>query len=78
MHQWLLNHRYLGKYIAHYQSGKGIPAKAKVYSIVTLWVTLSISIIFVINSNLVRLLLFHIGLGVTIYLLSLKSSDGSN
>lgn len=72
-YQWLINHPYLGNYVRNYYSGKGIPRKAKITAITMVWLTLGLSIHFVIKVLAVRILLACIGAGVTVYLLSLPT-----
>lgn len=42
-YQWLVSHPKLGRYIVYYLEGKGLPVKAKVYTLITMWFTLSLS-----------------------------------
>ncbi|MBS3906707.1 MAG: YbaN family protein [Syntrophaceae bacterium] len=72
-YNWLLNHRWFGKYIRPYREGKGIPLKGKALSISLIWLTTLFSVIFVVHSLIVRVILIVIAMGVTIYLLSLPT-----
>lgn len=72
-HQLLLNHHRLGPMIQGYLHGQGIPLRAKITAIGLIWFTISISM-FVVPLPWVRLLLAVIGLGVTLYLVSLPVS----
>jgi len=72
-YNWLLNHRWFGKYIRTYQEGEGIPVKAKALSISLIWLTIFLSVIFVVHPFIVRIVLVMIAVGVTIYLLSLPT-----
>lgn len=47
-HQWLITHKYFGRYLAYYLDGKGIPRKAKVGIIVLLWVTMTPSALLIV------------------------------
>lgn len=40
LHLWLMEHRVLGSYIRSYHQGQGMPLRAKISSIVLLWITL--------------------------------------
>ena len=71
---WLLSHPTLKKYVLGYLDGKGIPAKAKKYTLFTLWVTLSFTI-FITPFWSVRILLAVIGLSVSIYILRLPEPE---
>jgi len=72
-YHWLLNHRWLAKYIQPYREGKGIPLKAKVTAICLIWATILSSALFVIHPLIVKIALILIAGGVTVYLLSLPT-----
>lgn len=73
-YNWLLQHHVFGAFIKSYRHDKSIPLKAKIIAIALLWVTMSISIFFVVNHLAwLQLLLAAIALAVTIFLLSLKT-----
>lgn len=79
-YRWLVEHPKLGKYVLYYLNGKGIPLKAKVYALVTMWFTISVSAFILLDSQIVRIILPSIGLLVSIYImrqptLELKSSS---
>ncbi|BCR03220.1 hypothetical protein DESUT3_02890 [Desulfuromonas versatilis] len=74
-HRWLLEHRRLGPIIGGYLDGSGIPLKAKIYAIVLIWLTLTPSALLLIPLVWVRVLLFAIALGVTLYLLRLPTRE---
>ena len=72
MTQWMLNNKYFGKYIRNYRAGKGIPLKTKLIAITTLWITISISSIIILNLW-VALFLFTVATAVTIHLARLPT-----
>ena len=72
MTHWMLNNKYFGKYIRNYRAGKGIPLKTKLIAITTLWITISISSIIILNLW-VALFLFIIAAAVTIHLARLPT-----
>lgn len=72
-YNWLINHRFLGIYIKSYLEGKGIPLKTKIFAISSLWITISISIMFFIGPVLIKLLLLIIATVVTIHIISIKT-----
>jgi uncharacterized membrane protein YbaN (DUF454 family) len=49
MHRWLLNNKWFGEYIRNYTEGKGLTRKTKVTALTVLWVTIGISIIFMLE-----------------------------
>ena len=70
---WLTGNRWFGVYIRHYQSGKGIPLKVKLFSIGLLWITIGISIAFITHLLAVRLILAAVALGVTVHIICIVS-----
>ncbi|HEX9171764.1 MAG TPA: YbaN family protein [Telluria sp.] len=67
MHRWLLSNKLFGQYLRNIEEGTDMPVKAKVMTLIILWVSLGLSA-FKINSAAPAILLFCIGVGVTIYL----------
>jgi uncharacterized membrane protein YbaN (DUF454 family) len=68
LYGWLMNQRYLGTYIRNYRDGKGIPLAAKVLALVLLWSTISYSALVVLDSLLMKIVLFAIAIAVTVHL----------
>jgi uncharacterized membrane protein YbaN (DUF454 family) len=73
MHDWLLNHKWFGKYIRDFQEKKGIPLRVKIFAISVIWITISFSALFIIDFIWGRILLFVIATCVTIYLIRFKT-----
>lgn len=73
LYNWLMNNKWIGRYIKNYLEGKGIPLKTKVLSIFALWITIGYSVFFVVNIFSVRIILILIATGVTIHLLSIRT-----
>lgn len=44
LHDWLMNHRYLGTYIKNIKERRGMPMRAKLITIGFLWVSIGFSI----------------------------------
>ncbi|MBK7093616.1 MAG: YbaN family protein [Saprospiraceae bacterium] len=57
-HDKLLANKYLGKYISDFQSGKGMSLKAKIYSIITMWIMISISAYFATYNLAMAIIIF--------------------
>lgn len=72
-YNWLINNKILGKYITDYVERKGMPVSSKVVSITFLWIGISFSVIFLIDTYWVKLLLLAIAVGVTTHLIMLKT-----
>ena len=75
---WLINHAHLGPLIRPYLHGRGITRASKQKAIGLIWVSISVSVIFLINILWVRGLLLVIGLGVTLYLLKLPTINNDD
>lgn len=75
-HSWLLNHNHLGPLIRGYLDGTGIPLRAKITAILLIWLTITTSALFLVPLVWVRILLFLLAAGVTIYLLRLPVAEG--
>jgi uncharacterized membrane protein YbaN (DUF454 family) len=73
-HNWLLNHKRLGVYIRQFQVDKSIPLRIKIISISMLWITITCSAFFAVDKLGIRLLLFAIAIGVSIHILSFKTT----
>jgi uncharacterized protein len=72
-YNWLMNHKRLGPYLRNYHEGKGIPLRAKIYSIGFLWLTIGTSAYFVMKVFEVRIVLIIVAIGVSLYLLSIPT-----
>ena len=73
LYLWLINHKILGLYIRYYILYKAISLRAKVISVSALWVVMLSTIIFFVNPIWLRILLFCIAIGVTVYLVHFKT-----
>ncbi len=73
LHGWLLEHRWFGKYIRNYSEHRAITLKSKIIAIAVMWSSMLFSIYLVREQLWLQLLLALIALGVTRYLLSLKT-----
>ena len=74
-HRWLLEHNQLGPLFRGYLDGSGIPRRSRNIAIVLLWLTITPSALFLVPLLAIKLLLFTIASGVTIYLLRLPLAD---
>lgn len=72
LHNWLIHHKTFGKYIYDYQTYRAMDRKTKRVAIVSMWCSLLFSMILVSELYL-RLLLTVIGIGVSWYILSLRT-----
>ncbi len=73
MHNWLLNNRIFGTYIKNYREGKGMTARAKVFTLTLLWITIAYSAVFLVPMLVVQVILFAVCIGVTAHLLKIPT-----
>ncbi len=72
MHDWLIENRLFGQYLDNIQSNRGLPLRAKLITLAFLWLSLLYSA-YSIPITWVRLLLLIPGIGVTVYLLRMRT-----
>jgi uncharacterized membrane protein YbaN (DUF454 family) len=75
--KWIPNNRYFGSYIENYKTKAGVPVDVKIYSIIFLWITIIISMIF-LKQYLLFILLILVGIAVTAHILLLKTKKVSS
>ena len=75
LYDWLINNKILGIYIKGYLSGKGMPLRAKIISLILMWIFGSFAVLFGIPDSLffVKIIVFIILLIGTIFLLRVKT-----
>lgn len=73
LYNWLLNQKLLGPYVRNFVHKKGMPIHAKVYTLLIMWASMIYSTFFVVEILYVQILLMVISVGITIYILSLKT-----
>jgi hypothetical protein len=72
-YRWLLYNRIIGVYIRNYVEGKGMPLRAKLFTILLLWVTIGISIAVGTQNPIVRIVLVLVAIGVTLHIVLIKT-----
>ena len=72
MYRWIMSHKTFGSYIHNYIEYKAIKKRTRISAIIFLWGSLGFSI-YLAPIFYVKILLFAIGTGVTIHLLTLKT-----
>jgi hypothetical protein len=74
-HNLLLNNKLVGPHIKRYHENNGIELKTKILLIVFQWACILGTSILFIRNFLGRILMVAIAIGVTIYMLSLKTAN---
>jgi uncharacterized membrane protein YbaN (DUF454 family) len=71
-YQWLINNRVFGAYVRNYIEGRGMPVRIKIFTILLLWLTIGLSIIFGVQNIVIRIVLICIAVGVTAHISLIK------
>ena len=72
LHRWLLNNRLFGEYLRNIEDKKGMPLKGKIITLVLLWGSIGYSM-YTVRPLLLKFMLAAIGIGVTIFVLRMKT-----
>ncbi|UCE98517.1 MAG: YbaN family protein [Dehalococcoidia bacterium] len=70
---WLMNNRWFGVYIRNYRQKKGMPLRIKILTVVLLWLTILLSVIFAVQSLVAKVILILIAVGVSIHVFFIKT-----
>lgn len=77
LYKKLISNKIIGIYIYNYINNKSISKTSKIISLITLWLTISFSAFYFTSNIFIKILLFTIATGVSIHVLSLKSTRKS-
>lgn len=72
-YNWLINNKILGAYIRDYTEGRGVPRRAKITAVSTMWTFILISAFLFVPFIWARILLIAAALGVTIHIITLPT-----
>lgn len=61
LYQKLINNRFVGPYILEFQTKKGMTIRTKLFAISSMWIMITISIVFLIAPQSIRVLVAIIG-----------------
>ncbi|MFO7616208.1 MAG: YbaN family protein [Bacteroidales bacterium] len=62
LYKRLISHPRLGKYITEWQRTRGLPKKVKVRSLLLMWLMITLSVLFLIETWIPRIILLLVGL----------------
>ncbi|MGE4266853.1 MAG: YbaN family protein [Deferribacterales bacterium] len=72
LNNWLINHKIFGAYIGSYMKYRAVRKDMKIRAVLFLWGSLTLSALVVRNVHVAAMLLV-VGIGVTAYIVSLKT-----
>ena len=55
LYNWVINHKYFGSHVKNYREGKGMPLRAKVFSLSMMWIFVLYAIFFALATKLLAL-----------------------
>ena len=70
---WLLGHKRLGPYIRDFRENRSMPMRAKMAALMLLWLTSLHCFFLILDHWALKTLMAAVAVGVTVYLLSLKT-----
>jgi uncharacterized protein len=73
MYDWLHTNRFFGGYLRNYREGRGLSLRAKLYTIIPLWLTISYSAFYIVDSLMMQLILFIIAILVSAHIILLPT-----
>lgn len=74
LHRWLQTNPMFGEYLRNIEEKKGMPRKAKIMTLLLLWLSMGYSVATV-GPLMLKGLLIGIGIGVTVLILRMKTID---
>ena len=74
-HQWLLDHRYFGPLVREWRQYRSIPYRTKVFAIVMMAATLTVSIVFFVPKGWMQGALAAFGVLLAAWLYRMPSRD---
>ena len=74
LHAWLINHPYMGPYIRNFRDHRGMPRRAKVYTLVLLWLSIGFSI-WMVGFLPIRIMLVVIATVATTVILKMRTIE---
>ncbi|WP_404451099.1 YbaN family protein [Virgibacillus necropolis] len=72
-YQRLITNKWIGPYIENYRAGKGIPLRAKIIGVFSLWISMGYTIFFIIPLVFIKIFLFLIAGFFTLVILKQKT-----
>lgn len=73
MYKWVTTNKLFGNKVKRFIDNRAIPISGKIFSISAMWIMITISIIFFVDNIWLYILLPTLGIGGTIFLLTIKT-----
>jgi len=75
LHRWLVEHPTFGIHIKDYLDGRGLRRRSKVVALLTLWASVSVSVLLLVPLLAIDIAIVVIAAAVTVYILRLPTCD---
>ncbi len=76
-HKKLIENKYVGEHIKNFYEKKGMPLRAKIISILSLFSTITVSIMLIERTPFLVVILLSIAFAVSFYIISLNTIENS-
>lgn len=77
LYKMLIHNKYVGPHLQNYLEHRFIPIKTKIIIISSLWISITTSAIFFMESFWGRVAMFTVAIGVTVYIVMYRSEKRS-
>ena len=77
-YQWLISNRIFGAYVRSYVEGRGMPVRIKAVTILLLWLTIGLTVIFGVQNMVIRIVLICVAAGVTTHIILIKKRESED
>jgi uncharacterized protein len=75
MYHWVLNHPRFGPTVRAYRAGYGIPRRIKILAVTLMWLSITLSAVFALDSMAVRGILVALGIIGTLFILTRATTE---
>ncbi|MCX6163444.1 MAG: YbaN family protein [Ignavibacteriae bacterium] len=76
-YKMLIHNKYVGPHLQNYLEEKFIPIRTKIIIIASLWVSITVSSVYVVDVFWQRVLMFLFAIGVSVYIIMHRSKKSS-
>lgn len=73
LYRWLLTHKLFGNYLRNYIHYKAISPWVKIFTLIVLWLTIIVSIVFVKDKPWLQVLLAIVAISVSVHVIMLRT-----
>ena len=75
MYNFVITNKYLAPYVKDFMEGRGIPKDVKKKAIFYKWLGIGFAVLFVVDKNIIKLLLLFIASMVSVYICTRETAE---